>query len=406
MHWKSITAAVALAAIAGEAGAYGWYGPEPFRRDRIDSRQFIYNQESFIDRFSFEAQPAINPRGVWQRDGFFGTAGSTRSNEFFVRTHVQKRIEFDAPMFAGVRFRRDEDFDGRYDRVLFGTGYQQGPWEVGVWGDVRGAKEEMDLQLEAAWSHDDQAWLRATLVAADALFNSKQDTLARFEQKPRTLHLDAGLELDEGQWLYGYANINARSEFHDPTFDLNLSDEQFSAGLGWIQPLGTRFSLAIQGQGLYGRRDRQGLAEPQGLTQDLTRQFADSMLELRHRMGPDRQAWYGMRYLSLRERDRGLADFGPETYREEAMLYAGVRWQWRETIAFTPAVFLGHIEARTGTPSQPGSIVDEKGFVGKLAPAVEFLVNRESGARIVVNPTVKLHELGFGGGNVRVHFPF
>jgi hypothetical protein len=398
-----------------EVLSFGWGGPEPFRRERADSRPFSYNKESFVNRFSFHPLPVEYSDTIWSEDSFTGVAGSTRSNEFYVQTHLQVRTDFDIPMFAGVRFRRDEDFDGRFDRTLFGTGYRNGNWELGLWGDVQGAKQDMDLQLDLHWRGQNQQKLYASLIAPDALFNGKQSD-ARYEKKPYTVYVSGSKTLADKHRLYGFVNLNFATELQDFEQRQNLTDRQYSGGAGWLTELSVDWTLLMQIQGLYGERERTTLGGADNILYQLRRQFSDSLIQLRREDQGGREQWLGLRHTTLRERGTGaIADKPGQPFfeiRDETMVYAGIAWQWSPMVRLRPSVVLSYVQTdQSGTRLANRGDVDASqlmfsGFVGKLLPTIEFLVNKERGAIIAVNPSIELHEFAFGGGNVQLHIPF
>ncbi|SEA67024.1 hypothetical protein [Alkalimonas amylolytica] len=385
--------------------AYGWGGPEPFRLERLEGRNFVLTEESFLHRISFQPLPVVRMQDSWAEDGWYGTAGSTRSREFYVQSHLQKRVQFDVPMFVGVRFRRDEDLDGRYDRTLFGSGYvtADGSLELGVWGDVRGGKDEVDLQLEAYWRPGPEQWLRATLISPDAMYNSKTYDSSFYQKKPLTLHLAAGTVFADGQQLYGFTNLNRRMEYHQPDLAQQWTDKQYSAGLGWLYPVTANWQLGLQTQGLYGLRQQ---FQDDALALELRRQFTDTSLELRSRRAQPVTYWGGVRYLSLRERDQvQQAGLTVLEQRDEWMLYAGMAWDWRPWIRLRPSLMLGYADMQGARPDDDEPL-HFSGVLAKLVPVIEFHLHQQSGAVIRLNPTIELHSLSFGGGNVQVHIPF
>jgi hypothetical protein len=404
MRWTFPVSSVLLL-LTGSALGYGWSGPEPFRLERLDGRSFLLTEESFLHRWSFQPQPVVRMQNPWAEDGWYGTAGSTRSREFYVQSHLQKRVQFDVPMFVGVRFRRDEDLDGRFDRTLFGSGYvnQDGSLELGVWGDVRGGKDEIDLQLEAYWRPQRNRWLRATLVSPDAMYNRKTYDNSFYQRKPLTLHLAAGTKFGNGQQLYGFSNLNRQMEFHQPELEQLWTDKQYSAGAGWMLPISANWQLGLQSQGLYGKRDQWRAS---AVAQQFRRQFSESSLELQSRRMQLLSYWGGIRYLTLRERDQTLAENdGLLEQRDEWMLYAGMRYAWRDWIMLKPSLMLSYADV-SGLRPEDDDPLNFSGMLAKLVPVVEFQLHRASGAVIRVNPTVELHNLSFGGGNVQVHIPF
>ncbi|MEX0729577.1 MAG: hypothetical protein WED00_03350 [Aquisalimonadaceae bacterium] len=392
--------------IAGDLAA-DWHDPQPFRRDRLDGRQFEYNAESFLHRFSFEAKPALGYSRRVSREGLRGTAGSTRSSELYVNMEARARFDMDGPAFAEYRFRRFEDFDGRYDSNLIGVGAEYGDWRATLRGDVVGAKEDIDLQYELRWGNGAGSHIRAVLVQVDAMYNSKQGE-GGYERYPFTGYL-------EGVWLapgnvavYGFINSNRPTRLSEAERDFRLRDEQHAVGVGMDVPMGRNWAVGLELEGLYGVRRRDGYAAPGMNDQRLRRRFGAGTLELRQTVRQDLSAWYGVRYLRLVEDDRrpGDPDAWNRASRRETMIYGGVRWQWRERVALSPGVFLNHVDNRERFPFAADQNDRERGFYGKLAPAVELLVNRRTGGTISINPTVRLHRLAFGGGNIQADFPF
>lgn len=391
--------------LSAQLQAYGWSGPEPFRLERLEGRGFMLNEESFLHRASFQAMPVVRMQDAWVEDGWYGTAGSTRSREFYVQSHLQKRVQFDAPMFVGVRFRRDEDLDGRFDRTLFGSGYASadGRLELGVWGDVRGGKDEVDLQLEGVWRPQADRWLRATLISPDAMYNSKTYGNNFYQRKPLTLHLSAGTSFASGQQWYGFTNLNRQMEYHQVDLEQQWTDKQYSAGIGWLLPLSANWQLGLRTQGLYGLREQR---QQDTLAFVLRRQFSDTSIELQSRQSQAIDYWGGIRYLTLRERDQTqTSSLTMMEQRDEWTLYAGMAWQWRDWIRLKPALMVSYADINGQRPDDDEPL-DFSGIMAKLVPVVEFLMHQQSGAMIRVNPTVELHNLSFGGGNVQVHIPF
>ncbi len=396
----------ALVLATGQATA-AWTAPEPFRRDRIEGRDFDYNAESFLHRFSFQPKPALGAPRVPRVDGLRGWAGSSRSDELFVEMDAQVTLDFDTPAFAGYRFRRREDFDGHFDANLFGIGFQVGDFRFSVWGDVVAAKEDIDVHGELLWAPGTRGHLRLTLVAPDAWYNSKQDD-GRYERQPYTYHVEGGWLLTDDLRLYGFINHNNRLRLREHAQGFRFTDAQQSAGVGLDVQLSETLALGAELEGLYGTRRRDGLAGPEEEDQRQRRQFGLATLELRHWLQHDLQAWYGLRYLHFDERDRQPRsdDGGRILERRESMAYGGVRWRWREQITLAPGVLVNYVDNREYHPAAPGEVDTDRGFYGKLTPAVEVLVDRRRGGTVSFNPTLRLHRAAFGGGNIQVNLPF
>ena len=122
--------------------------PEPFRREEQDDRSFDYDKQSFIDRFSYRFD--LNSYREWEkyREGFRISAGSISSDEMYVASQFQKKWFLDDWLFTTLRYRRDEDFDSRFDRVLLGVGLQGfAHCSFTTLADVVQEKEDIDLHF-------------------------------------------------------------------------------------------------------------------------------------------------------------------------------------------------------------------------------------------------------------------
>lgn len=385
--------------------ALDWREPEPFRRDRLAGRSFDYNAESFLHRFSFEPKPALDGRRRLQGSGLEGVGGSTRSRELYVRMDGRLELPLDGPAFAGYRFRRDEDFDGRFDQNLIGGGVRLDGWQLGVWGDVVGAKEELDLHGDIRWADGSGNAVRASLVAVDAIFNGKQRE-GTYQRYPYTLYLSGRWQASEAVALYGFTNLNTPMRLDDLSTRLRSDDEQYSAGIGLAVALTESVDAGLELEGLRGRRERRGMDEPLAEEQRLRRDYAAITAEVRHSPHAGEQRWLGVRHLFFDENDRRPSEPSAALRQErrETTLYLGRRWSFNERVGFAPVVYLAHLDVReTGSDDDTDR---ETGFYGKFSPAIELLVNQRTGGLIVLNPTIRLHEAAFGGGNVQVYLPF
>ncbi len=405
VFWRSSICCLLLVSCGGAAAS--WTAPEPFRRDRVEGREFDYNAESFLHRFSFEPKPALQGHPGRHTDGLRGLVGSTRSTELYVDMDARMTVDFDTPAFAGYQFRRREDFDGRYDANLFGMGLHVGELRFSVWGDVLGAKENADVHGELLWAPSAGNHVRLTLVAPDAWYNSKQGD-GRYERQPYTYYVEGRWQVLDPLQLYGFVNHNAPTRLREEVQGFRFRDRQDSAGLGFDLQLSEILALGVEVEGLYGTRRRDGLDGPEPADQRQRRQFGLATVELRQWLRDDLKAWYGLRYLHFDERNRQpeAEDGGEILERRESMVYGGVRWRWREQITLAPGVFVNYVDNTERHPADPSRDDGDRGFYGKLTPAVEVLVDRRRGGTLTFNPSVRLHRAAFGGGNIQVNLPF
>lgn len=388
--------------------AIGWAGPEPFRLERLEGRQFDYNLESFLQRLSFTEKPIHDNTPLWQQNGWYGTGGSSRGKEFYVHSLLQQKLQFEAPVFAGFRHKRSEDLDGRYDRTLFGVGYQADKaWDLGVWADVSGAKEDMDLQFEANRQFSNGSWLTGAVVLADVFYNSKTYGENRYQQSPVTLYSAAGQQFEEQQ-LSGFLNLNLKTRYQDAAAEQLFSDEQYSAGLNWQTRLSVNTELAVQAQGLYGRRSMQqlqlGLSESDWL---MRRRFQQLNVELRQADGGLRPLTYGLQANRLQELDSRFAEGQRAAEnRRELFSYIATEHALQGNWLAKPVLYVGYASARSEFRQQGDEPLRDNGWLAKISPNFIWQLSTQTGAYVVINPTVKLHNLQFGGGNVQVFMPF
>ncbi|WP_290650044.1 hypothetical protein, partial [Aquisalimonas sp.] len=318
--------------------AADWWEPQPFRQAAIDGRQFSYNAESFLHRFTFEPAPALGSRGWPLPDGIFGTGGSTRSDELYTRQQIQLTADFDGSGYFRYRFRRFEDFDGRYDSNLVGFGATlANGWMASLYGDVEGAKETIDVRFDLAWGDGAGNRFHAAIVAPDTLFNDKQRE-ARFDRQPYTFYVAGARRLGNAV-AYGFANYNDPVRLNDNVRDFSYRYEQGRGGVGLDVPIAPRWESSVEVEGLYTTRrldDRGGEEVPD---QRLRRRHNQVTGELRHGYGPATDLWGGVRYFRLMERDRGAAGDPLDRHeRRERMVYGGVTWRFNERMQFAPGV--------------------------------------------------------------------
>ncbi len=390
-----------------DVAALDWTDPEPFRRDRLSGREFDYNAESFLHRFSFEPKPALGGFRTLDSNGISTVAGSTRSRELYVRTDAQLELPLDGPAFAGYRFRRDEDFDGRFDQNLVGGGARVNGWQASVWGDVVGAKEDVDVHADLRWQGRQGNRIRAGIVAVDAFFNSKQRD-GRYREYPYTYFLSGRWRATENLAFYGFSNVNAPVRLEMSTTGLRSDDEQYSGGVGVDLTVAPAVSASVELEGLYGLREQRALEGEVATEQRLRRSHVAVTAELRQRWDGGYRRWIGLRLLHFAENDRRPAAVTETVERErrEYTLYGGQRWALGARTTFAPGVFLAFHDITEEYPDDSDSDGRDVGFYGKFTPALELVVNERTGGVVTLNPTVRLHRAAFGGGNVQVHLPF
>lgn len=385
----------------------GFADPRPFRmEDALSGRDFEYNDVSFLHRISFQPIFPLASGLAEDREGLYGSAGSTRSNELYTLMQLQKTMPLDNDWFLRYRFQRDEDFDGRYDRNLLGVGRNFGEgWSASFSGDIEGDKSRIDLEAELNWRDETGSHARFALVAPDYLFNDKQE-VAQFTRQPYTAFADLRWQWTPAMALLAFVNHNTDTSLRNESLDLDFHYRQTAGGVGIDADLGI-WRLRVWLEGEQGRRRYESLSGSIAPAR-FSRRHQELGAELGRDLKPGLAGRAGVRLLRFEEDGRHGGDPLEEVrrHRDEIMLYAGVSWRLGARYRFHPTFYLDFIDNHERFPADPARNRDDEGFVGKLGLPLEVLVHEASGATLTFNPTLYLHRLAFGGGNLQASIPF
>lgn len=198
------------------------------RRDEIGPRRFDYNDEYFLNLYSYRPRlthrwvwaDAANPRWRWfwssTAVGYTVTAGSIRTDELYLHQEAMVRLPWTNNLTAEYRFIESEDYDTRHLRneveVLFRflrPAYSlplldtlgRTPPEDGLFFGGQGLldadKENADIGGVLGWRGD---WfgIRLDYLAVDYWFNDKNDERAEYTSGPGTVRAKVGAQLLEG----------------------------------------------------------------------------------------------------------------------------------------------------------------------------------------------------------------
>ncbi|MGD8827735.1 MAG: hypothetical protein PVG21_03480 [Gammaproteobacteria bacterium] len=377
--------------------------PDPFRLDAaLEGRDFRYNNESFMHRFGYMPGIPLDPRQPLWRDGIFGTVGSVRSKEFYSLVGVRASGKLGETTRMVYRFRRDEDFDGRFDRNLVGL-EQSLPrqWRWSILINPEAVKANDDLQVELAWQGAPGHQFRIAYVLVDPFYSGKTPE-ARYERQPRTVFAEYRWQGDSFG-LYTFVNDNLHTSYRDLNTDFLLDYGQSSGGLAlaWQFPGGAWLQTAVQAENGW----RRGLMAD-GSRSDFHRRFRTLTTVAGRPLTGALEGWAGLRLLYLDEDNPdGLYTEQPLKLRfRQAMLMGGISWPFRPGIYFRPAIYANRVDnenAYAGTaPTR------EKRWVGKLALPVEWRWGADEQKMLSFGLTFHLHKNIFGGANMQVLVPF
>ncbi len=399
-----LLATLMCSGMASGAAADLWTEPSPWRSEAlIEGRDFDYNNEAFLQRFSFRHLSGAPLSGD---DGARGTVGSVTGDEFFVDVGFQKHLHFDDDRHHVVlRLQRFEDFDNRFDRQIVGIGRRLGrDWSVTLAGDVQGNKADIDLQLEARWQPDDRRLLRLAYIRPEHFFNDKGSG-GRYTTQPQTLFAHYRHQGEGGWRVEGAVNYSPEAKLDDEILQVLASGDQLRLMLSGEVPAGP-LQLGARLELEHTDRNYDWAAPP---VPDADR-FERRMHAIEVWGELSEQRWsprLGLRYFRFEEEGWFGTEAGTtgEIDRTEPLLYASVTVNTGERHQWQPTLYVSRVEHFRQFDQQPGRFRDEEEWLGKLAVPWRYTVDRASGAVLTVNPTFRLHRAAFGGGNVQLHWP-
>lgn len=117
---------------------------------------------------------------------------------------------------------------------------------------------------------------------------------------------------------------------------------------------------------------------------------------------------FGLRYFKLEDSGwfgDNLAVSG-DNRRRETYLFFGGTLRESENSRWEPTIYLAHVNFERQFDQRSDKDRDRNKWVGKLAIPWRYVIHRESGAMLTINPTFYLHRVAFGGGNIQLHWPF
>lgn len=384
--------------------------PNPLRReDVIDGRDFEYNEISFLHRFTY--RPRTDLQWAWIRDpsGFRVTAGSVRSDELYLDLLLRKRWALDERFFFEFRQEVAEDFDGNFARTIAGAGLNLGlGWSAAVLAELDGTKENIDTHLELTWNGGTGRRLRIAAVAPDTSFNEKTKANEEYSRNPYTIFLEGLWTTEAGVSGQGWVNWNTTTRLDRPGEGYDFTYRALQGGVRALVPW-RQWKFTAEGRFERGRNERIPIdfANATDVQQrQISRRHAEARLELNREISEHWDGWVGYRYFHWLERERRPQDLTNDRRitRRESMLYAGVTWRIRDHIVFWPGLYLDFVDNRETYDFNPARNDPEDGLVAKLALPIEILFKK--GARLTINPTIRLDEFKFGGGNLQLQVPF
>lgn len=379
--------------------------PQPFRQEQVlEGRTFNYNDESFIHRNTFTSQGTAFHTAPLPRDHLEGLGGSTRTRELLLDVSVQTTREIDEAGRGDVqyRFRRTEDFDGRYSRNLVGFGlHPGGGFQARLMADLRGDKSRIDFQPELGWQDSTGNAVRLAVVFPDYLFNDKQDQ-GRYLQQPMTLFGAGELHATESSTLRGYISASPETELEITPRERRYRNESLQGGASILYRLGKSSQLRWLAEGEATNRHETVTTDSRSAS--MKRRAWRSRVTLTFDGDYFRQWRLGSEFLSLSERGDRIGNAQQLSNRDEHLVFAGVEKTISPDWRFAPELFVTHVDGASFSDADPQR-TEHDGTYAKTSLPFTWAPSGSEGPQITLNPTLELHTVAFGGGNVRVRIP-
>jgi hypothetical protein len=319
-------------------------------------------------------------------------------------------------VFATFRYQKDEDFDARYNRELFGAGITFGAgWSLTVMSDLQPEKRDTDLQVELEWeSHSNSSYgqseisndelrehFRLAVVLVDPFYNEKSDAFF-YEEKPYTIFSEGRFQLLEQGWVHGWINVNTETEFRTRDSSSTFSYKQREGGivLSYGSPADSIVFTSLKGQVGERRWD----TAPERSRRELERENLVIDLELRTALSLGLRGWIGARYFILNE-DVSALQLIPTSdlmERDESYFHFGVLWSISDTLTFRPGVYFNFLEEsseRQGTFLTTSSTRETETGRVTFPLQIDF---PHYNSRLTVNPTLEWPGHPFGGLGIQL----
>ncbi|MEQ6884331.1 hypothetical protein [Salicola sp. Rm-C-2C1-2] len=379
--------------------------PQPFRQERVlESRTFQYNDESFIHRSSFASTPAEYRSHPLPQDHIEGVGGSSRSDELFLDASARATQRFDrkGTVDFQYRFRRTEDYDGRYSRNLVGFGIHPGGGiQARLMADAQGDKARIDLQPELGWQDRHGNAVRVALVMPDYVFNEKQNE-AHYADTPRTLFSAAQWHASDVTSLKGYISLSPETELEIPSRDSLFREESAQGGFSLQHRFNKDASVRWLIEGAFTDRHQNGLSS--SASASMERRVWRSRAILTYAGGRVERWRLGGEFLSLAESGQLIGDARQLSDRDEYLAFIGFGQSLSPEWQFSPELFVAHVNGYSLNGLKQ-RYSDHDGNYIKASLPFSWAPQGKNGPRLTLNPSVELHEPGFGGGNLRIRIP-
>lgn len=437
-----LLAALSLPLLASSARA-------EFRGDEIGPREFDYNDEYFLNLFSYRLRlthrwawgDAASPRWRWfwgdTAVGYDITAGSIRTDELYLHQQAIVRLPMSSHITTEYRFIETEDHDTRYLRNevelllrFFRPSYAlplldtlgRTPPEDGLFfggqGLIDADKENADIGWVLGWRGD---WLgvRLDLIQVDYWYNEKNDDLAEYTAGPLTFRAKVGaLLLDGDLELLAWYEDDLPTTLELPQRGpLRYSFRQQEVGVAarWLVRPGVRADLQAWAERTSERRRSPDPALNDDVDREALQVWLAGEVDVPPLLGGRSSRLQDVVLLGaylhhLDEETVGIVSAPNETIRRGEVFaelgYVMGLPTFDPEYAFGLRVQTqnGYLSMRDVRPAESKHTVSER-FLSKLGLGLE-VVFREGLGVAFLQLTFRADQKTFGGGNAQIMFRF
>lgn len=378
--------------------------PQTWRREAaLEGREVLYNKSSFIHRFHYLAlQAAPEP----EADGLWGSVGSVSSDEQVSFLRIQDTLPFDGPGWLQYRFQRDEDFDGRYDRVWVAAGFDTPQHRLSVAADPHGDKADVALRARWQWQPVSAVQLDTAWTIADVFFNKKTAEDAAYETLPHSLFVSLQMTTPQDwRWRFTLDAVPEVVLTHQD-LDLDLMAREVTWGAG-VEVPGTQDSrLTVALSGVHVTREFSRLRRPAEL-ETFRRTVAEAQVNWHWKTSThDAEARVGYRFLRFEESGflGARINLTGHEYHREHLWFVEYPWQLSERLALQPLLSVTRLRSLRKVDITDEDERDNREWFGKIALPWRFLLSRDGRGILTLAPSFYLHEAQFGGGNIQLEW--
>lgn len=396
-----------LLAILMQDWAWGfndaWTTPHPWRRQALlEGRTFEHSGESFLQRFSYRS---LSEEPATDEDGVRGSVGSLTSKRALSEIRFRKSFPFDQGGGAFMlAMQRGDDFDGSYDRQLVGFSQKLSEnWRISARGDVQGDKAESDAYFQTRWQAGPGRLLEAAVILPDAYFNDKTPGSIEYEKRPWTFFARARMALSSRVTMATSVNHSPRAVVNDQLGTGLRAAGKSTRATGSVTWQSPQWRARLSARGEHTERDFVFSDGDREQFRRISHEVGFTLTRTAHQLDPT----LGLQHFYLDE--EGF--FGAATntrgqlHRNEPLVHGSVRLDTGERHNLRPELLISRPDFQQTVSSDRWRDRDVRGWLAKINLPWRYEVNRENGAILTIAASMELHDPGFGGGNVQLHWP-